>query len=167
MLKQTRDHTNIVFRTDIRPSDLVAVRTIAESTGFFSEEELDIAVELLEDRMERGRHSEYRFILADLDGRPVGFASYGHIACTLSSYDLYWIAVQDEQRGRGIGKQLMTETERKIVAEGGTRIYVETSSREQYASTRAFYEQGGYVAEAVQKDFYAPGDGKVTYVKTL
>jgi hypothetical protein len=37
----------------------------------------------------------------------------------------------------------------------------------QYASTRAFYEDCGYRLEAVLADFYAAGDGKVVYCKSL
>ena len=50
---------------------------------------------------------------------------------------------------------------------GGRRVYIETSNRAQYGSTRGFYQRGGYHPEAILKDFYAPGDDKVTYVKVL
>lgn len=143
------------------------MRAIAASTEFFTPEEIEVAVELIEDRIERGEASEYHFIFADADGRSIGFASYGPIACTIGSFDLYWIAVQRDQGGGGIGRQLMDEAERRIAEMGGRRIYVETSSREQYAPTRRFYERCGYRVDAVQDDFYAPGDGKVTLVKMI
>ena len=44
---------------------------------------------------------------------------------------------------------------------------MDTSQRTEYASTRAFYESCGYLQEAVLRDFYAPGDGKVVYCKVL
>ena len=50
---------------------------------------------------------------------------------------------------------------------GGSRIYVDTSQRAQYASTRAFYENAGYKLDAVLAEFYAPGDNKVIYCKSL
>jgi GNAT superfamily N-acetyltransferase len=157
----------IRLRTQVQPTDIEAVCRIAASTGFFSDEEIEIAVELLEDRLESGPQSEYQFILADFNGQPVGFATFGRIGCTVASYDLYWIAVHDAHRGSGIGRRLMMEVERLIGAAGGKRIYVETSSRDQYKPTRTFYERGGYTIDAVQNDFYAPGDGKVTFVKVL
>jgi hypothetical protein len=46
-------------------------------------------------------------------------------------------------------------------------VYIDTSGRAQYASTRAFYEKNGYVCEARLKDFYAPGDDRVIYSKVL
>jgi hypothetical protein len=50
---------------------------------------------------------------------------------------------------------------------GGRRIYIETSSRAQYEPTRGFYLKCGYRQETILEDFYAPGDGKVIYVKAL
>ena len=58
-------------------------------------------------------------------------------------------------------------TERRIRASGGRRVYAETSGRPQYEPTRVFYERLGFFREAHLKDFYAPGNDKVFYVKAL
>jgi hypothetical protein len=50
---------------------------------------------------------------------------------------------------------------------GGVRLYVETSSRVQYDSTRSFYRNRGFAQEAVLKDFYDCGDHKVVYVRAI
>jgi ribosomal protein S18 acetylase RimI-like enzyme len=75
--------------------------------------------------------------------------------------------VHPDFQGRGLGRKLLSETERRIKQDGGTRIYVDTSQRVQYASTRAFYENCGYRLESVLGDFYGPGDGKVIYCKSM
>ena len=54
-----------------------------------------------------------------------------------------------------------------MAARGARRVYVDTSSRSQYEPTRAFYLACGYAREAFLADFYAPGDGKVIFVKAL
>ena len=46
-------------------------------------------------------------------------------------------------------------------------MYVETSSRPLYRPTRRFYQARGYAPQAVLPEFYAPGDDKMIYVKTL
>ncbi len=97
----------------------------------------------------------------------VGYACYGPIACTIGSFDLYWIAVHPSQQCRGLGRLLMQAAEERIAAAGGRHIYVETSSREQYHPTRTFYEAHGYREVATLPDFYAPGDGKVVYQKVV
>lgn len=157
----------LTFRTAAQPSDVIAARAIAESTGFFSDEELAIAVELIEDRLERGEASDYHFVFADQGDEVVAFACYGRIPCTLASTDLYWIAVRDDQRGKGIGRALLSESERLIFQSGGRRIYVETSSRSQYEPTRQFYLTCGYRIEATLQNYYAPGDGLVILMKAF
>jgi ribosomal protein S18 acetylase RimI-like enzyme len=96
-----------------------------------------------------------------------GYACYGPIPATRESHDLYWIAVAPERQGRGLGRRLLRAVEREVARAGGRRIYVDTSGRDAYAPTRAFYERAGYVREATLPDFYAPGDAKVIYRKQL
>lgn len=148
--------------------DLDAVRRIVDATGFFRAAEVDIAVELVEERLAKGEASGYEFVFADDPrGRTVGYACYGPIACTIGSFDLYWIAVEPAAQRCGLGRILLAETERKIRRQAGRRIYIETSGRPQYEPTRAFYRRCGYREDAVLTDFYAPGDDKVVYVKVL
>jgi len=155
------------FREEVRASDLEAVRTLAADTGFFNAEEIDIAVELVQERLAKGAISGYEFVFAERQGRLIGYACYGAIAGTQESHDLYWIVVHPSEQGKGFGRVLLRETESRIHGMGGRRVYVETSSRSQYDPTRAFYERCAYQKEAVLAHFYAPGDGKVIYVKVL
>jgi ribosomal protein S18 acetylase RimI-like enzyme len=157
----------ILFRYEASPPDRQAVGEIVASTGFFNPAEVDIAVELVEDRLAFGDASGYFFVFAEEAGKVLGYTSYGPIAGTAESFDLYWIAIHRDQQGRGLGRILMRETERMIRQTGGRRVYAETSGRPQYEPTRLFYERLGFAPEAQLKDFYAPGDDKVFYVKVL
>ena len=94
-------------------------------------------------------------------------AIVGAVASAASSFDLYWIAVEPKLHGQGVGRILLAEVERQIAAAGGTRIYIETSHRPDYIATRGFYERCGYTLATVLDDYYAPGDSKAVYVKTL
>jgi GNAT superfamily N-acetyltransferase len=155
------------FRYEVRPDDRDAVRRLVASTGVFSPVELDVAVELVDERLKRGAESGYHFVFAEQDGRPVGYTCYGPIALTAASFDLYWIAVDKTLHGRIIGRLVLERTEELIHQLGGRQVYIETSNRHHYAPTRGFYLRCGYDQEALLKDFYAPGDDKVIYVKTL
>ena len=155
------------WREEVKPSDVESVRSITESSGFFSHEEVSVAVEIVEERLNKGIGSGYYFMFAEREGRVAGYTCFGPIACTRSSYDLYWIAVHDGERRHGLGKQLLERTEQRILEQGGTRIYVDTSSRAQYEPTRAFYKSRGYRVDAIMKDFYTPGDDKVVFVKEI
>jgi ribosomal protein S18 acetylase RimI-like enzyme len=157
----------LTFRDLVRGTDPDTVRTLVAGTEFFNPAEVDIAVELVRERLDKGAASGYEFVFAETGGAPAGYACYGSIDGTESSYDLYWIAVAADARGRGLGRALLAECEARIHRASGRRVYVETASRAQYAPTRAFYEHAGYRQEAMLADFYAPGDGKVIYVKVL
>ncbi len=155
------------FRREIRATDPADIRRIVESSGYFSREEIAIAVELIDERIARGDASGYYFLFADSASGMLGYTCFGPIPATESSYDLYWIAINDDLRGHGLGRELLTRTECIVGEMGGRRLYIETSSRGQYASTQGFYTRCGYSLEAHLKDFYSQGDGKLIYVREL
>ncbi len=157
----------IGFRSTVTEKDLQWVREITDSTGFFYPEEVDTAVELVEDRLAKGPRCGYHFLFAEQDGETVGYTSFGPVACTRESYDLYWIVVSGTYRGKGLGTQLLEQSEEAIASLGGTRVYIETSARPLYEPTRAFYLARGYTQVAELEDFYAPGDAKAMYLKVM
>jgi ribosomal protein S18 acetylase RimI-like enzyme len=157
----------MTLRTAVRSGDGGIVRDIVASTGLFRPDEMGIAVELVEERLRIGLASGYHFIFAEAGDEVLGYSCYGPVPLTLNSYDLYWIAVRRELQGKGIGKALLARSEAAIGALGGRKIYIETSSRSKYKGTRRFYEHRGYRSEATLRAYYAPGDHKVIYVKSL
>jgi ribosomal protein S18 acetylase RimI-like enzyme len=157
----------VTYRRDVVAADREQVRDLVASSRFFSEHEIDVAAELVEERLSKGLKSGYHFLFAEDRGHLLGYTCYGPIACTKGRFDLYWIIVQPQLRGMGLGRRLLTETEILIRRQGGERIYVETSSREQYSPTRGFYVSCGYELCAALKGFYSEGDDKMIYMKIL
>jgi ribosomal protein S18 acetylase RimI-like enzyme len=90
---------------------------------------------------------------------------YGATPGTDRTYDLYWIAVHPAYQGSGGGTLLLEEVERRLRHREARLLAVETSSREDYSSTRRFYQARGYSEAARIADFYAPGDDRVIYTK--
>jgi len=159
------EHT---FRDHPLPGDLQSVRTIVRATGFFSDEEVDVAVELVDAGLTGDSLGSYLFCFCEDDsGRVLGYTCYGPVICTVGSFDLYWIAVHPDFQGTGIGGELLKRTEDRIRSLAGRRIYIETASRDLYKPTQGFYSKAGYHAEATLKDYYAEGDSKIIYVKHL
>ena len=159
---------DIVFRTFIHEDDLIMIRDILTSTEFFYDEEIEIAIQVAEDYLEKGEtKSGYSFILAEHDGIPVAYVCYGKTPCTKDSFDLYWIAVQDNFQGMGIGKQLLRQVEENVADMSGRHIWIETSSREIYNPTRRFYLKMGYKVVAELPGFYGKNDNKIIYVKRI
>jgi len=156
---------DLVFRTEPVAGDPERVEEMVKATGFFREDETAVAVELVREKLEKGRGSGYEFIFAGEDGETVAYCCYGLIPCTLHSYDLYRIVTHPANMKQGIGSILPGKTEDAVRQVGGRGIYLETSSKEQYHPTRLFYERNGYCMKARFDDFYAPGDDKLVYVK--
>ncbi len=165
--------TGLFLRDRLWPQDEDTVARIVRSSGFFSSQELAVAVELVSERRRRGAASGYEFLFVESAGsspeEPLtcAYCCYGEIACTEGSYDLYWIAVDQGHRSSGIGRWLLRELEAKIKRKNGRQIYIETSGRPQYEPTRRFYLACGFQHLASYPEFYGPGDAKEVYWKRL
>jgi len=158
---------NLTFRFLPCETDIKRTREMAESSGFFYPDEVDVAVELVEECLAKGPESGYFFVFAELNGTTVGYTCFGPIPCTKTSFDLYWIVMHNDFRGKGIGRELISETCAEIKKMRGTKMYAETSGRKQYLPTQKFYEKNGFVKEAQIKDFYDAGDDKIIYGKLV
>jgi ribosomal protein S18 acetylase RimI-like enzyme len=159
--------TGAHWRDAPAPGDVEAVRTLVARVGVFSAAEVAIAAELVEERLRNGLASGYHFVLADRVDGLAGYTCFGPIPATLASFDLYWIAVHPDLHGCGLGARLLIESERRIAEQGGCRVYVDTSSRREYAPARALYIRAGYREAARLLDFYAPGDARLIFEKAL
>jgi ribosomal protein S18 acetylase RimI-like enzyme len=153
------------FRTTPAKKDITRIREIVESSGFFYDFETDVAVELVEERLAEGESSGYYFVFAEVGDVTVAYSCFGHVEMTKSCFDLYWIATHHDFRGQGIGKELLEETCRQAKKRGCTMLIAETSGREKYAPTRAFYDSAKFVLEATIRDYYDKGDDKLIYIK--
>jgi len=143
------------------------VTQILKSTGFFKSHEIDVAIELIEDRLKNGEGCGYQFYFLEIEGRTVAYGCYGEIPCTTKNYDLYWLAVENNFRDKGLGRILIEKIEEDIKLRGGRGIYIETSNKEQYTPTIAFYERCDYQQIAIIKDFYDINDNKAIFYKKL
>ena len=138
---------------------------LTRGTGLFREEEVATAVELLDESL--AGDEDYRFLGAFDGDQLIGYACWGPTPGTESTSDLYWIVVDRERQGGGIGSQLLGEVERRLAADGRRLVVVETSSRPDYSPTRGFYEARGYTRAATIAAYYAPGDDLVIYTKDV
>ncbi|MDY0000429.1 MAG: GNAT family N-acetyltransferase [Polyangia bacterium] len=157
----------LTYRTEPGRGDAERVSALVAATGMFHDYEVPVAAELVDERIAKGEASGYHFLFVEEGGELRGYACFGPVACTASSFDLFWIAVHPTMQGHGLGRRLIEGVEGRAREMGGTRIYIETSHREQYLPTRGFYQRCGYDLVSVLEDFYAPGDAKATYCKVL
>ena len=157
----------------IRPltaADRDGVCRILESAGNFTIDEVETALELVDEWIELGEESGYlTYVLeSPTDGAGVlGYVSFGPTPLTESTYDLYWIAVDKSKHRGGVGKRLLKFVEEEVHRRGGRLLLIETSSQETYGGTIQFYERTGYEPVGKITDYYKPGDDKLIFAKRL
>lgn len=153
----------------LRAADRGPLTELLRATDAFTEEEVEVALELIDLGLGDPPSRDYLFLVAasDDDRRVLGYVCWGHVPLTDGVHDLYWIAVDPREQGGGVGRQLMAAAEQAVLAGGGRMVLVETAGKPSYAATRAFYERIGYREVARIPDFYRKGDDKVIYGKTL
>lgn len=162
----TTDH-ELTWRVEVRPSDAERVRKLTAGVQVFSDAEVHMAGELVEERAAKGESCGYHFLFAEAGDDLLGYTCFGPIPCTAASFDLYWIVVGGHRLRRGVGTKLLLRSERLMQTMGARKIYAETSSLDRYGPARSFYQAGGYLPVTVLPDFYAPGDSKIIFVKDL
>jgi ribosomal protein S18 acetylase RimI-like enzyme len=137
------------------------------ATGAFTEEEVGVALELVDEGLLPGGGG-YEFLVAEGPaGEVLGYSCFGSTPLTEGTYDLYWIAVNPSLQGRGVGRALVRASEDAVRRQGGRLLLVETASKPSYDATRAFYARVGYREVARVPDFYRPGDDKVILAMRL
>ena len=150
---------------ELRRTDRPAIAAMLQQPQFFHIQEMKVALELVDETLQKPEQSHYSFGIAEQEGEVAGYVCYGSRPMTANTYDLYWICVNPHRKNAGVGRHLMRFAEERIFAKNGRMIIVETAGREGYRPTREFYLKLDYKEEARIPDFYQPGDDMVIYVK--
>ncbi|AMV72722.1 GNAT family N-acetyltransferase [Desulfuromonas sp. DDH964] len=146
-------------------SDLPELERVLRATSAFTEPEVECAMELLHIVLDDPAQKDYLVAVADHEGKAAGYILYGPVPVTEGNFDIYWIATDPAVQGKGLGRALMEFAEADARARGARMVCLETSSQGGYQRTRRFYDQAGYIQESCIRDFYKPGDDRLTYVK--
>lgn len=161
------DQGSDVTVTPTREQERASIESILRRCGVFREEEVAVALEVLDVYLYRLNQEDYQVYTASRAGSVAGFVCFGRNTMTEGTFELYWIAVDPDQHRRGVGHSLMKLAEYEIARQNGRMISVETSSREDYHPTRRFYHDLGYRQAAVVADYYAVGDAKIILTKKI
>ena len=151
----------------LRREDREPIRSLLCETQVFTEEEVEIALELIDAVLDRPGQKDYLIYVHEDEGEVLGYYCVGPTPATDSTYDLYWIATKPSVHGRGVGSLLDEHATGLIGSKGGRLIIAETSSRPAYEKTRRFYATRGYAELASIRDYYRAGDDLVVYGKYL
>lgn len=113
-----------------------------------------------------GGDQSQRWLVFD-DGQVDAVCYYAPEGLADGVWNLLMIAVDPNRHGSGLGSQLMRFVESQLADEGSRLLIVDTSGKEEFARTRAFYDMLDYEREARIRDYWSDGDDKVTFRKVL
>ncbi len=150
----------------LHPSDRSQLEQILRASGNFTEEEVTIALEVIDDAL-AGKPDYTINVLESAPQQVAGYECHGAAPLTAGTFDLYWIAVDPRVQARGFGQMLLRTAEEDVIRRGGRLLLIETSSQASYDKTARFYKRSGYRLEARIHDFYRPGDDKLVFAKNL
>jgi ribosomal protein S18 acetylase RimI-like enzyme len=150
--------------------DREKIKTILTDTNNFNDDEITIALELLDVYLNNPGQKDYE-IFVDVNDENAddlnGYICIGPRPLTEGTYDLYWIAVNPKIQSRGVGSKLVLYIEEHIKRKGGYLVLIETSGKPSYEKERKFYEKNNYTKAVEIKDFYKRNDSLVIYSKYL
>ena len=151
------------------PSDATAIKALAVDNHMFEPDELGDFDEMLTGFFD-GSLDDHHWLAADDGDTVVGAAYYAPEPFADRMWNLYFIATAVDRHGDGIGSALLghvVDELRSGGADTARTLIVDTSSDAAYAPARDFYRSHGFTEEAHIRDFYGPGDAKVTYWRSL
>lgn len=149
----------------LRRSDRDGLKDILTNTQQFKPEEISVALELIDTCIGFPSQQDYNIFVYEDNNTVYGYHCTGKRPMTDAVYDLYWIVVDHNQKGKGIGKALLLHAENFVKELNGRLIIAETSSKENYGKTRMFYEKNDYALLAEIKHFYSVDDSLLVFGK--
>ena len=150
------------------PKDRTKLHSMLIETRAFNQEEIDVAMELIDLVLQDKKQNDYKILcMVDDEDQPVGYICYGLTPMTQGTFDLYWVSVDPNFQGKRVGSKLLDFLEQEVRKEGGRMILADTSSVPQYEKTKSFYLRNGFREVAKIPDYYYPGNDRVTFCKKL
>ena len=144
-------------------SDLAKLKTVLDDTDLFPSEFLE---GMLNPFFNDPNSTDY-WRTYEHNGQPVALLFCEQERMTESTWNVLAIAVSPALQGNGIGELLMSDIEETLKDNKQSTLIVETSGLAEFERTRKFYDNIGFNREAVIRDFYAQGDDKVIFWKSL
>lgn len=161
--------TNLNVRA-ATPAHTDQIRQLALDNNMFGPDEMGDFDEMLTGFFD-GTLDDHQWIVAVNDsGNVAAAAYYAPEPFADRMWNLYFIATAPEHHGSGAGTALIEHVEtrlRDLGAASARTLIVDTSSVDDYDQARAFYERRGFVEESRIRDFYGPGDDKITFWKRI
>ncbi len=153
------------------PGDAPTIKHLAVINEMFGADEIDEFFDPMLAGFFDGSLADDQWLVAcDTDGEIAAAAYVAPEPFSDRMWNLYFIATDPDRHGTGVGSTLLETVRQRLrdAGEGVARtLIVDTSSTGDYEQARGFYDARGFVEEARIRDFYGPGDDKVTFWTSL
>lgn len=149
----------------IKPSDKPALEKVIRSVATFNAGDVAVALELIDIAISFSEQTDYNVFVYEDNENIYGYHCTGKRPITDAVYDLYWIVVDSNGAGKGVGASLLRHAEDFVVQQNGRWLLAETSSKDSYDKTRSFYLKNNYTILAEINDFYAVGEAIIIFGK--
>ncbi|KAG1649989.1 Adenosine deaminase 1 [Nymphon striatum] len=129
-------------------ADVERIKEIAVAAEMFSVDEVSFFDDMLAGFFDGSLEGHRWLVIDDGHGQVLAAANYAPEPFSDRMWNLYFIAVDPEHQGAGLGSTLMAHAESELRAKGPEQarvLIVETSSTDQFARTRDFYAKIGSV----------------------
>ena len=143
---------------------------LAVRTGLFTAEDAEGLLGGVLDSLAAGELPEGHTAVAcreSQDGPAIGWSYYAPDPYAEGVWNVWWLGVSPSHHGGGVGQAILSNIERDTAAFGARVIVIETSDQEALARARNFYLKRGYEERGRIPDFYAEGDSKVIFSRSL
>ena len=140
---------------------------VSESSGLFRAEELGAVEGMLRGHLAAGESSEQTILVYESGGVLRGVVCFTERPFADRVWELQMIAVDGAEQRRGTGSSMLGAVEAEVRQRGGRLLLIETSDQGSFERTRQFYRRHGYSEAARIPDYFADGDGKVSFVRRL
>jgi len=114
----------------LKPDDVPEIESILRKIKNFSEEEVNVAMELVNAAASDPNQTDYNVFVYQKGSEIIGYHCTGKRPLTDAVYDLYWIVTSPDYENKGIGKTLIEHAENFVSKNKGRWLLVETSSRD-------------------------------------
>jgi ribosomal protein S18 acetylase RimI-like enzyme len=143
--------------------DIADLQEVLDGTELFPSEMLsDMVISFLS-----GDDSNDLWLTCEVEGRAVGFCYAVPEKLTDRVWNMLALAVLPVRQGKGQGSALVAQLETTLKGRDQRVLIADTSGMPAFALTREFYRKNGYTEEARIRDFWAAGDDKIVFWKSL
>jgi ribosomal protein S18 acetylase RimI-like enzyme len=161
-------------------ADIPALIAVAQGTAMFTPDEMAFMEGSVRSHFDEPQEGHRWTVLEAIGGgasapssREAGAATEARVlgAANLAPemadgvFNLLFIGTLPDHRRLGGGSLLLRDAEAHLRGLGARLMIVDTSSLPAFGPARAFYARHGYDEEARIRDYWKPGDDKVTFRK--